>query len=129
MRSAPSRKRVWIARGIALAADAVQILLLPLFGEGGVSPINDVLDVVIAGTMMALVGWHWAFLPAFVAELVPVFDLVPTWTAAVWFATRGGAGPGLGRPSGPEMVDVTPRRPAPGALSGRAEPPPPTTPD
>jgi hypothetical protein len=45
--------------------------------------------------MILLVGWHWAFLPAFLSEMVPVFDLVPTWTAAVFFATRsqGAAGP------------------------------------
>jgi hypothetical protein len=39
--------------------------------------------------MVWLVGWHWAFLPSFVAELVPGLDIFPSWTAAVWFATRG----------------------------------------
>ena len=37
---------------------------------------------------MWLVGWHFAFLPTFVAELVPGVDLIPTWTAAVWLVTR-----------------------------------------
>jgi hypothetical protein len=39
--------------------------------------------------MSWLIGWHWAFLPTFVSELIPLWDLVPTWTAAVFFATRG----------------------------------------
>ncbi|MGB8129978.1 MAG: hypothetical protein WCG81_09300 [Candidatus Angelobacter sp.] len=29
-----------------------------------------------------------SFLPTFAAELVPGLDLFPTWTAAVFFATR-----------------------------------------
>jgi hypothetical protein len=36
-----------------------------------------------------LLGWHWAFLPSFVAKVVPDVDLVPTWTVAVLVATRG----------------------------------------
>ena len=35
-----------------------------------------------------LLGWHWAFLPTLLAELVPGFDLLPTWTAAVFYVTR-----------------------------------------
>jgi len=83
--------RVRLARGIAIAADAVQLLLLPLFAGGFVSPVNDALDVVIGLVLVRLVGWHWAFLPSFVAELVPGLDLVPSWTVAVWFATRSRA--------------------------------------
>jgi len=33
-------------------------------------------------------GWHWAFLPTFAAEMLPGFDLFPTWTTAVFFVTR-----------------------------------------
>jgi hypothetical protein len=80
--------RVRIALGLALAADAVQIVFIPFFGEGIVSPLNDGLDLVIGLILVRLVGWHWAFLPSFVAELVPGLDLFPSWTAAVWFATR-----------------------------------------
>ena len=83
--------RIRIARIIAIAADVLQVGLFPAFAAGYVSPLNDVLDLVVAVIMVRLVGWHFAFLPTFVAELVPGVDLVPTWTAAVWFATRGGA--------------------------------------
>ena len=30
--------------------------------------------------LIRLIGWHWEFLPSFVAELVPGLDLVPFWT-------------------------------------------------
>lgn len=82
-------RRVLAARLLALFADAVQLGLLPLFVEGALSPINDALDAVVAIAMILLLGWHWAFLPAFVSELIPFFDLVPTWTAAVLIVTRG----------------------------------------
>ena len=81
--------RVWMARVLAVAADGIQILLLPLFGEGFASPLNDGLDVMVGLTLVWLVGWHWAFLPSFAAELVPGLDIFPSWTTAVWFATRG----------------------------------------
>jgi hypothetical protein len=42
----------------------------------------------MAGILTLLVGWHWAFLPAFLVELAPGIDLVPSWTLAVFFATR-----------------------------------------
>ncbi len=86
----PRRRRTGLALGVAIAADVVQWLLLPVFGGGALSPVNDALDVFVAVLMWRLVGWHWAFLPAFAAELIPAFDLVPSWTLAVWIATRGG---------------------------------------
>jgi hypothetical protein len=85
----PMRRRIFAARALAVVADAVQIALVPIFAEGAASVVNDVLDVVVGLTLVILVGWHWVFLPAFVAELVPVIDLAPTWTIAVLIATRG----------------------------------------
>lgn len=81
--------RVRLARLIALAADFVQVIAFPLFSGGALSPLNNVLDLGIAVVMIALVGWHWAFLPTFLAEGLPVLDLFPTWTAAVYWVTRG----------------------------------------
>jgi len=91
--------RIWTARAIAVLADAVQLALFPFFVEGGISPVNDALDVVVAVLMIWLLGWSWAFLPTFVAEVVPFAALVPSWTAAVLFVTRKGATPTTG-PSG-----------------------------
>ncbi len=73
---------------IAILADAVQIVFLPMFVEGAFSPLDDLLDVVVAWMLIRLLGWHWAFLPSFAAKLVPGVDLIPTWTMAVLAATR-----------------------------------------
>jgi hypothetical protein len=81
-------RRIWIARGLAVTADLIQIGLAPLFFEGGLSVFDVLLDVVMAGILTRLVGWHWAFLPAFLVELAPGVDLVPSWTLAVFLATR-----------------------------------------
>jgi hypothetical protein len=78
-------KLAWL---VAMASDAIQIVALPLFAEGGASPLDTVLDVVTAGILVKVLGWHWAFLPSFFAELVPALDLFPTWTAAVFYVTR-----------------------------------------
>ncbi len=89
MRDDITPARVKAARAIAAAADLLQIVLLPAFFPGSLSPAADAIDLVVALLMLRLVGWHWAFLPTFVVELVPVVDLVPTWTAAVFLVTRG----------------------------------------
>lgn len=86
-----TRLRVFTARAIAIAADGIQIGLMPFFGEGVFSPVNDVLDIAVAFAMTWLLGWNWVFLPSMVAELIPFVDLAPTWTLAVLFATRNGA--------------------------------------
>ena len=77
------RSRFRTAMILALAADALQIFFFPLFAEGALSPADDVLDVLVAAVLVHLLGWHWEFLPAFAAELVPGVDLVPFWTIAV----------------------------------------------
>ena len=73
---------------VAMAADALQLAVFPLFVEGAMSPADSVLDLIVAFVMIRLLGWHWAFLPTAAAKLIPAADLFPTWTAAVWFVTR-----------------------------------------
>jgi len=68
---------------IAIMADALQIILLPLFVEGVESPADDILDLGVGAALVYLLGWHWEFLPSFLAKLVPGVDLVPFWTMAV----------------------------------------------
>ena len=77
------RSRYRAAMLLAVVADAVQIISFPLFVEGLISPLDDVLDLVVAVALTRLVGWHWEFLPSMIAELVPGLDLVPFWTLAV----------------------------------------------
>ena len=68
---------------LAIVADAVQLVLFPLFAEGAISPADDVLDFGVGALLVSLLGWHWEFLPSFFAKLVPGVDLVPFWTMAV----------------------------------------------
>jgi hypothetical protein len=84
-------RAAWV---LAMAADLVQWVAFPLFFQGAASPINDALDVGIAIAMVWLCGFHWAFLPTVLAELVPGLNLVPTWTLAVWLVNRERRAPG-----------------------------------
>jgi hypothetical protein len=68
---------------LAIVADAIQIVVFPLFVEGAVSPADDILDLGIGVVLVRLLGWHWELLPSFLAKLVPGVDLVPFWTMAV----------------------------------------------
>ena len=77
------RTRFRVALILAMAADALQMFGFPLFAEGALSPADDVLDLAVAAVLVNLLGWHWEFLPAFLAELVPGVDLVPFWTLSV----------------------------------------------
>jgi hypothetical protein len=85
-----TRVRIRVALAVAILADAAQLGLIPLFGEGFLSPANDGLDLAVAAAMFLLLGWHWALLPSALAEAIPAVNLFPTWTAAVIFVTRRG---------------------------------------
>jgi len=99
------RREHRMAWAVALAADALQIAVFPLFAEGALSPADTVLDLVVAALLTRLLGWHWAFLPTLGAELIPGLDMFPTWTAAVYFVTRG--------QSQSEEPEILPPGPAP----------------
>jgi len=75
--------RLRAAMVLAIIADALQIVVFPLFVEGALSPADDRLDFGVAAVLVHLLGWHWEFLPSFLAKLVPGVDLVPFWTIAV----------------------------------------------
>lgn len=68
---------------LAIVADALQIIIFPLFAAGALSPADDILDLGVGAMMVHLLGFHWEFLPSFLAKLVPGIDLVPFWTLAV----------------------------------------------
>ena len=77
------RSRFRAAMVLAVVTDAVQIIGFPLFVEGALSPLDDVLDFITAVVLVRLLGCHWEFLPSLIAELVPGVDLIPFWTLAV----------------------------------------------
>jgi len=68
---------------VAIIADALQLVVFPLFVAGALSPADDVFDIAVGALMVKLLGWHWEFLPSFFAKLIPGVDLVPFWTIAV----------------------------------------------
>jgi hypothetical protein len=77
------RVRLRTAMAVAILADLLQMIVFPLFVEGAASPADDLVDLCVGGMLTLLLGWHWEFLPSFLAKLVPGVDLVPLWTLAV----------------------------------------------
>src|SRR5262245_35239051 len=94
------------AMAIALVADAIQIVFLPFFVGGVTSPADTVTEIAAALILSKVLGWHWAFLPVLIAELVPGLDLFPTWTAAVLYVAweRRLREPDMGR-----VIDISSR--------------------
>jgi hypothetical protein len=104
--SSRDRRLAWM---VAIAADAIQIVALPLFAAGGISPMDTIVDFAAGIVLCKLVGWHWAFLPAVLAELIPGLDLIPTWTASVYYVMRN-------RPT-EDVIDIVAVEPTePGSL-------------
>ncbi len=73
----PVRRRG--AYAIAIATDVVQMALGPF----GWTFVDQALDVAAAIAISRLIGFHPLLLPTFVLELVPIADMLPTWTGCV----------------------------------------------
>jgi hypothetical protein len=78
-----TRKRWVSALAVAAVADILQLALFPAFSSGATSPFDDVLDAVVAISLLAILGFRWRLAIALVTELIPAADLFPTWTAVV----------------------------------------------
>ena len=74
-----SQTRVRSAYAAAVVTDLLQVALGPL----GWILADEILDVVAMIVITRLIGFHPLLLPTFVLELVPVADLLPTWTGCV----------------------------------------------
>lgn len=103
-----THRQLWTARAVAMSVDALQFALAPLFGEGVASPANIAIDCAVFGFLVWYLGFHLAFLPSFVIEEIPLFNLAPSWTAAVLLATRKQEVPPAALP--PKAADATPQR-------------------
>jgi hypothetical protein len=79
----PTRKQKRIALAIAAVADLTQLALAPLFAEGALSPLDDLLDVGVAIALTLVLGWRWRTALAMIFELIPGVALFPSWTAVV----------------------------------------------
>ncbi len=71
--------RVRIAYATAIATDALQFVLGPIGWAGA----DEILDVAATALMWRVLGFHPVLLPTFLIELLPVADMLPTWTASV----------------------------------------------
>src|SRR6476646_4212407 len=100
------RSRIRAAYGAAIAVDVLQLAL----GAFGWIFADEILDVVAMLVISRLIGFHPLLLPTFVIELVPVADLLPTWTGCVALVValrRKQAPPSTGD-DGAVTIDVKP---------------------
>ena len=97
---------------MALAADALQIVLFPLFAWGGADPLDDGLDIFLAFVLFRTFGWDLAILPTALIEVMPLVDEIPTWTLTTLYLirkdnARQAAINGAGKMP-PRIIDITP---------------------
>jgi hypothetical protein len=71
--------RIRAAYAVAIAADALQFGLGPF----GWAFFDEILDVIALVATTKLLGFHPLLLPTFILELLPVLDVLPTWTGCV----------------------------------------------
>ena len=76
-----------LAWAVALGVDALQVGLIPVTASLS-TWINAPLDLATMAVLWMLTGWHLAYLPTLALELLPWVEAVPSWTLAVWMATR-----------------------------------------
>ena len=74
-----TRRRIQLAFVVAILSDAVQICLGPL----GWTFFDEVIDVIAMILTSWLLGFHLLLIPTFLFELIPIVDMLPTWTGCV----------------------------------------------
>lgn len=81
-----SRTRIIIALIVAVLSD-----LLSAMTEW-FPPLQWGIDLATALILFVILGWHWIFLPALVAEAIPGLAMFPTWlmVVAVYAAKTNG---------------------------------------
>jgi hypothetical protein len=74
-----TRSRIRAAYAVAVATDVLQFMLGPF----GWAFSDEILDVIALIATTRLIGFHPLLLPTFVVELLPIADMLPTWTGCV----------------------------------------------
>lgn len=100
-----TRRRIWLACCLALAADGLQLLLGPLGWAG----VDEVIDVVTMVLLTLTLGFHPLFLPTFVIEFIPIADMLPTWTGCTFLVIglrRKQTAPPASTPPTPTSAEV-----------------------
>ena len=71
--------RIVAAFALAMGVDGAQLALGPL----GWPFADQALDVLAMVATIRLLGFHPLLLPTFLIEVLPVVDVLPTWTGCV----------------------------------------------
>jgi len=97
-------REIRLAYAVAIATDVLQIALGPF----GIAFADEALDVIAAVATSRLLGFHPLLLPTFVVELIPVVDMLPTWTGcvAIVVALRKRQHPVVEPPPNRDVIDV-----------------------
>jgi hypothetical protein len=74
-----TRTRIILALAVAVSADGLQFFLGPL----GWAFVDQAIDAAALLLTAWAIGFHLLLLPTFVVEIIPVADMLPTWTACV----------------------------------------------
>lgn len=123
-----SPKRKYLALLLAGIVDVVQFTLLaPSTGAGAMSPVEWGVDIATTILLVAILGWNWRLLAAFVFELIPAVALFPTWSALILTITALAPNEEKAGASAPLPVPIDPVIPGgPTAMPGlpTAMPPP-----
>jgi hypothetical protein len=98
--------RIKAAYAVAIATDVLQFGLGPF----GWAFADEILDVIALVATTRLLGFHPLLLPTFVLELVPVIDVLPSWTGCVALvvATRKKPSPPAADDDHTVTIDVKP---------------------
>ena len=101
-----TRSRIRAAYAVAIATDVLQFGLGPF----GWAFADEILDVIALIATTSLLGFHPLLLPTFVLEVIPVLDVLPTWTGCVALvvATRKKQRPMAHDDGRTVTIDVTP---------------------
>lgn len=78
-----TRARRRTAYTVAIGVDVLQLALGPIGWAGA----DELLDIVAAGVMWRVLGFHPLLLPTFMIEFLPITDMLPTWTGCVALVT------------------------------------------
>ena len=107
--------RIGLAVAIALVADLLQIVLLPLEWAF----VQQIVDVVAMVLITLTLGFHPLLLPTFLVEFIPVVDMLPTWTGCVVavIALRKRSQRGGPEASAPIVADASPLEKPPAQIS------------
>ena len=116
--AAPSltRTRIVLAVAIAVVADFLQVVLLPLEWAF----VQQIVDVIATALIILVLGFHPLLLPTFIVEFIPLVDMLPTWTgcvvAVIALRKRNQrAGPEAGAPT---VVSTPPLEKPPAQITG-----------